>query len=83
MLERYKQFNDEEIIPESIKEKLIERLATADVKQVKEDVLHFERIPKELDILLSSFSFRDERRIYLIGMEDRYAQRVFLTNNNL
>ena len=31
-------------------EKLIERLSTADIKQVKEDVLPFVRNPKELDI---------------------------------
>ena len=36
--------------PELFKEKLIERLSTADIKQVKEDVLPFLRNPKELDI---------------------------------
>ena len=35
---------------ELFKEKLIERLSTADIKQVKEDVLPFMRNPKELDI---------------------------------
>ena len=50
LAERCKQFNGEDITPESFKEKLIERLATADIKQVKEDVLPFVRNSKELDI---------------------------------
>jgi hypothetical protein len=47
---RCKQFNNENITPELFKEKLIERLSSADIKQVKEDVLPFVRNPKELDI---------------------------------
>ena len=50
LAERCKQFNGEDITPESFKEKLIERLSTADIKQVKEDVLPFVRNHKELDI---------------------------------
>lgn len=50
LAERCKQFNDEEITPELFKEKLKERLSTADIKQVKEDVLPFVRNPEELDI---------------------------------
>ena len=50
LAERCKQFNNENITPELFKEKLIERLSTADIKQVKEDVLPFVRNPKELDI---------------------------------
>ncbi len=50
LAERCRQFNDEEVTPESFKEKLIERLATADIKQVKADVLPFVRNPRELDI---------------------------------
>ena len=50
LAERCKQFNGEDINPESFKAKLIERLSTADIKQVKEDVLPFVRDPKELDI---------------------------------
>ena len=50
LAERCQQFNGEDITPESFKEKLIERLSTADIKQVKEDVLPFVRNPKELDI---------------------------------
>ena len=50
LAERCRQFNNEEITPELFKEKLIERLSTADIKQVKADVLPFVRNPKELDI---------------------------------
>ena len=50
LAERCMQFNGEDITPESFKEKLIERLSTADIKQVKEDVLPFVRNHKELDI---------------------------------
>ena len=50
LAERCKQFNGEDITPESFKAKLIERLSTADIKQVKEDVLPFVRDPKELAI---------------------------------
>ena len=50
LAERCKQFNDEDITLEQFKEKLKERLSTADIKQVKEDVLPFVRNPKELDI---------------------------------
>ena len=50
LAERCKQFNGEDISPESFKTKLIERLSTADIKQVKDDVLPFVRNPKELDI---------------------------------
>ena len=50
LAERCKQFNGEDITLESFKEKLVKRLSTADIKQVKEDVLPFVRNPKELDI---------------------------------
>ena len=50
LAERCKQFNNEDITPELFKGKLKERLSTADIKQVKEDVLPFVRNPKELDI---------------------------------
>lgn len=50
LAERVRQFNNEDITPELFKEKLIERLSTADIKQVKEDVLPILRNPKELDI---------------------------------
>jgi len=48
--ERCRQFDNEEITPESFREKLKERLSSADINQVKEDVLPFLRNPKELDI---------------------------------
>ena len=50
LAERCKQFNNEDITPELFKDKLKERLSTADIKQVKADVLPFVRNPKELDI---------------------------------
>ena len=50
LAERCKQFNNEFITPELFKEKLKERLSTADINQVKEDVLPFVRNPKELEI---------------------------------
>ncbi len=48
--ERAQQFNGEDITKESFFEKLKERLSTADINQVKADVLPFVRNPKELDI---------------------------------
>lgn len=48
--ERALQFNQEDINEESFLEKLKERLSTADLNQVKSDVLPFIRNPKELDI---------------------------------
>ena len=48
--ERALQFNHEKITKESFLEKLNERLATSDIKQVKADVLPFVRNPKELNI---------------------------------
>ena len=48
--ERALQFNQEDITKESFLEKLNYRLSTADVNQVKADVLPFIHNPKELDI---------------------------------
>ena len=48
--ERTLQFNEEDITPESFKEKLKARLSSTDITQVKADVLPFVRNPKELDI---------------------------------
>lgn len=48
--ERALQFNNEDITVESFMEKLNERLSTADISQVKADVLPFVRNPKELNI---------------------------------
>ena len=43
-------FNNEDITKDSFLEKLNERLATADINQVKADVLPFIRNPKEIEI---------------------------------
>lgn len=48
--ERALQFNQEELDKETFLQKLNERLATADINQIKADVLPFVRNPKELDI---------------------------------
>ena len=48
--ERTLQFNNENISKDSFLEKLKEHLATADINQVKADVLPFIRNPKEMDI---------------------------------
>lgn len=48
--ERALQFNQEELDKETFLQKLNERLATADINQVKTDVLPFVRNPNELDI---------------------------------
>lgn len=48
--ERAYEFNQEDITKETFFEKLKERLATADINQVKADVLPFVRNPKELEI---------------------------------
>ena len=48
--ERTLQFNQEDISKELFIEKLKQRFSTADINQVKADVLPFVRNPKELDI---------------------------------
>ena len=53
--ERALQFNGEDITKESFFEKLKERLSTADINQVKADVLPFVRNPKELDIWSNNY----------------------------
>ena len=50
LCERALQFNQGELDKETFLQKLNERLATADINQVKADVLPFMRNPKELDI---------------------------------
>lgn len=50
LAERCRQFNQEEITLKLLKDKLKERLSTADIHQVKEDVLPFVRNPQELKI---------------------------------
>ena len=53
--ERARQFNGEEITVESFKEKLRERLSSADINQVKTDVLPFVRNPKDLEIWSNAY----------------------------
>lgn len=50
LCERALQFNHEEFDKETFLQKLNERLTTADMNQIKADVLPFVRNPKELDI---------------------------------
>ena len=50
LCERALQFNHEGLDKETFLQKLNERLATADMNQIKADVLPFVRNPKELDI---------------------------------
>ena len=50
LAERVRQFNNEEIEREAFMAQLKDRLASADINQVKNDVLPFVRNPKELNI---------------------------------
>ena len=50
LAERVRQFNNEEITQEAFMAQLKDRLASANINQVKSDVLPFVRNPKELDI---------------------------------
>lgn len=55
LAERVSEFNGEEIDRESFILKLKDRLATADLNQVKDDVLPFIRDQKELDLWTNDF----------------------------
>mgnify|MGYP002518067416 CR=1 FL=1 len=61
--ERTLQFNQERITKESFLEKLNYRLSTADINQVKADVLPFIRNPKELDIWSNDYFLQLARMI--------------------
>ena len=50
LAERVRQFNNEEIRQEAFMAQLKDRLASADINQVKNDVLPFVRNPKDLNI---------------------------------
>ena len=50
LAERVRQFNNEEIVQEKFMAQLKDRLVSANINQVKSDVLPFVRNPKELDI---------------------------------
>ena len=53
--ERVRQFNNEEIRQEVFMAKLKDRLASADINQVKNDALPFVRNPNELDIWANDY----------------------------
>lgn len=55
LAERAREFNGEELDKASFLMKLKERLATADISQVKSDVLPFIRNPRELDLWSNDF----------------------------
>lgn len=55
LAERVREFNGEEIDRDTFMVKLKERLATADINQVKNDILPFIRNPKELDLWSNDF----------------------------
>ena len=55
LAERVRQFNNEEIGREAFMAQLKDRLASANINQVKSDVLPFVRNPKELDIWSSDY----------------------------
>ena len=55
LAERTREFNGEELDWNSFLLKLRERLATADITQVKQDVLPFIRHPEELDLWSTDF----------------------------
>lgn len=55
LAERIREFNGEETDLDSFMLKLKERLASADISQVKNDVLPFIRNPKELDLWSNDF----------------------------
>jgi Uncharacterized conserved protein len=55
LAERVREFNGEEIDKDTFLLKLKDRLASADINQVKSDVLPFIRNPKELDLWSTDF----------------------------
>lgn len=55
LAERFREFNGEEIDRQSFMIKLRERLGSADINQVKGDVLPFLRNPEELDLWSNDF----------------------------
>ena len=64
--ERTLQFNLEEISKELFVEKLNQRLSTADINQVKADVLPFVRNPKELDIWSNDYFLQLASKIIFV-----------------
>ena len=64
--ERTLQFNQEDISKELFLEKLKQRLSTADINQVKADVLPFVRNPKELDIWSNDYFLQLASKIIFV-----------------
>lgn len=66
---RVRQLNHEEITPKAFRFLLKERLASADIRRVKEDVLSFVKHPHELDIWSTEYFLQlaDRVRIDLEG----------------
>lgn len=64
--ERALQFNQEDISKELFLEKLKQRLSTADINQVKADVLPFVRNPKELDIWSNDYFLQLASKIIFV-----------------
>lgn len=58
LAERCRQFNNEEITAASFMDKLRERLATADIGQVRADILPFVHNPQELAIWSNEYFLR-------------------------
>lgn len=66
LAERCRQFNNEEITIESFKEKLLYRLSTADIRQVKADVLPFIHNPRDLDIWSNDYFVQLARMMNIV-----------------
>jgi predicted nucleotidyltransferase component of viral defense system len=66
LAERCRQFNNEEITIESFKEKLLYRLSTADIRQVKADVLPFIHNPRDLEIWSNDYFVQLARMMNIV-----------------
>ena len=66
LAERCRQFNGEEITPELFKEKLLERLSTADIRQVKADVLPFIHNPRDMEIWSNDYFVQLARMMNIV-----------------
>ena len=66
LAERCRQFNNEEITIESFKEKLLYRLSTADIRQVKADVLPFIHNPRDMEIWSNDYFVQLARMMNIV-----------------
>ena len=66
LAERCRQFNNEEITIESFKEKLLYRLSTDDIRQVKADVLPFIHNPRDLEIWSNDYFVQLARMMNIV-----------------